>query len=297
MRITIEQTGQVIGLDLLATAFFRTDLIPIPVNLELTVKLNDELEKSLKEGTVLLVGNDDIRVTIVKVTNLNTQIVVDNKRFKALSLIAVLSGCESMLDPLSKAVVLENTNFAGAYRASGCKLKFNKDIPLSRFVCAYGSLSTLEVANCLQEESAMVFFDKGRLSVQRLEQFFNQEPVLTLDNSAVAWVNNPKIEQHKVASFVSVGEDGAIVQGAVKSKASVRYYPEADARTLKNLSKVLVTRGTATRTMDMSISAGDIFLIDNKKYVVLTAVHCFKSGALGGGTAHASRFWLATMSN
>ncbi|MGK7251034.1 hypothetical protein ACSNOU_18440 [Acinetobacter oleivorans] len=297
MRITIEHTGQVIGFDHLASVFFRTDLTPIPVNLELTVKLNDTLEQSLKEGTVLLVGNEDVRVTIIKVMNLNTQIVVDDKRFKAISLIAVLSGCESMIDPLNKAVVLEGTNFAGAYRASGCKLKFSKDIPLTRFVCAYGSLSTIEVANCLQEESAMLFFDKGKLSVQRLEQFFNQEPVLTLDNSAIAWINNPKVEQHKVAAFVSVGEDGAIVQGANKPNSPVRYYPDTDARRLKNLSKVLVTRGTATRSMDMNINAGDIFLINDIKYVVLTAVHHFKSGALGGATANASRYWLATMSN
>lgn len=297
MRITIESTGQVIGMDQLSSATLWTDLIPIPVLLEITVKLNDDLESALKEGAVLLVGDGNISVTIVKVKRLNTQIVIDDKRFKAMSVIAVLSGCEAMIDPLKKAVILSGTNFAGAYRASGCKLKFNKDIPLLRFVSACGSLVTIEVATCLQEEAAAIFYEKGRLNVQRLDQFFAQDPVLTLDNSAVAWVSSSKIEQQKVASFVSVGEDGTMVSGNQKPNSKTKYYPDADARQLKNLNKVLVTRGIATRTMDMNISAGDIFLVGDVKYVVLTAAHHFKSGALGGGMANASRYWLATLSN
>lgn len=297
MRIVIENTGQVIGMDHLASATLRTDLIPIPVTLEMSVKLNDELKNELKEGAVLLVGDSNISVTVVQVRRLNTQMVIDDKRFQALSLIAVLTGCENMIDPLKKAVALGDTSFAGAYRACGCKLKFNKDIPLLRFVSAYGSLCTEEIATCLQEESAVIFYEKGKLNAQRLDQFFKQDPVLTLDNSAVAWVNSGKIEQQKVASFVSVGEDGAVVSGNQKPESKTKYYPDADARRLKNLNKILVTRGTATRTMDMNISAGDIFLVDNIKYVVLTAVHHFKSGALGGGMANASRYWLATLSN
>lgn len=297
MQITIEKTGQVIGMDHLASATLWTDLIPIPVLFEMSVKLNDELEKELIEGAVLLVGESNISVTVVQTKRLNTQMVIDDKRFKALSLIAVLTGCENMMDPLKNAVALDDTSFSGAYRACGCKLKFNKDIPLLRFVSAYGSLCTEEIATSLQEESAVIFYEKGKLNAQRLDQFFQQDPVLTLDNSAVAWMNSGKIEQQKVASFVSVGEDGTVISGNQKPENKTRYYPDADARRLKNLNKILVTRGTATRTMDMTISAGDIFLIDNIKYVVLTTAHHFKSGALGGGMANASRYWLATLSN
>lgn len=297
MRIAIEKTGTVIPMNKLGISTFRTDLTPIPANLEITVKLDDELEKQLVNKAVLLVGDDEIRMTIVKVMGMNTQIVLDDKRVKIVSVIAVLSGCEALIDPLNKAVILNGTNFAEAYRASGSKLKFNKDIPLLRFVSAYGSVPTVEIANCLLEESAMVYLDGLKLSVKRLAAFFDQEPVMTLDNGSVAWINNPTIEKHKIPTFVSVGEDGAMVQGNKKEKTPTKYYPDADARRLKNLNTILVTRGSATRTMDMSVTAGDVFLIDDVKYLVLTAAHLFKSGALGGGTVSASRFWLATLSN
>ena len=296
MRIAIEETGVVIPMDKLAISTFRTDLTPIPANLELTVKLDDELEKQLVNQAVLLVGNDEIRMTIVKVMGVNTQIVLDDKRVKIVSIIAVLSGCEALIDPLKKAVILSGTNFAEAYRSSGSKLKFNKDIPLLRFVSAYGSMPTAEIANCLLEESAMVCLDGSKLSVKRLPAFFDQEPVMTLDNGSVAWVNNPTVENHHIPTFVSVGEDGAVIHGNRKDKTPTKYYPDADARRLKNLNTILVTRGSATRTMDMNVVAGDVFLIDDEKYLVLTAAHFFKSGAMGGGTASASRYWLATLS-
>lgn len=297
MRIVIESTGQSIPMDKLASATFRTDLTPIPANLEMTVKLDGELESQLIDNAVLLVGDDEIRMTIVKVLGMNTQIVVDDKRIKIVSIIAVLAGCESLIDPLNKAVILNGTTFASAYRASGCKLKFNKDIPLLKFVSAYGSIPTIEVAGCLQEESAMIYFDKGKLSVQRLTAFFAQEPVLMLDNGSVAWIKNPKVEQQKVPTFVSVGEDGAMVQGNQKPNTPTEYYPDADARRLKNLNTVLITRGSVTRTMNLTLCAGDVFLIDDVKYLVLTAAHLFKSGALGGGSVSASRYWLATLSS
>lgn len=297
MRIVIEETGAVIPMDKLAISTFRTDLTPIPANIELTVKLDDELEKQIKNKAVLLVGNDETRMTIVKVMGMNTQIVVDDKRVKIVSVIAVLSGCESLIDPLGTAVILSGTNFAEAYRACGSKLKFNKDIPLLRFVSSFGSIPTTEIANCLLEESAMVYLDGSKLSVKRLSAFFDQEPVMILDNGSVAWVNNPTVEARQIPTFVSVGEDGAIVQGNKKDKTPTKYYPDADARRLKNLNNILVTRGSATRTMDMNINAGDIFLVDETKYLVLTAAHHFKSGALGGGTASASRYWLAKLSN
>ncbi len=297
MRILIEKTGAAIPMDKLANSTFRTDLTPIPANLELAVKLDDELEKQLQEKAVLLVGEQEVRMTIVKVMNMNTQIVLDDKRVKVAAIIAVLDGCETLIDPLKKAVILSGTSFASAYRACGCKLKFSKDIPLAKFISAYGSLPTVEVATCLQEESAMVFYDKGKLSAQRLGQFFAQEPVLKLDNGAIAWINNPKVEQHKVPTFVSVGEDGAVVQGAQREGKPGKYYPDADARQLKNLNSILITRGTATRTMNMTIAAGDIIQVDETKYLVLTAAHVFKSGALGGASASVSRFWLATLSS
>lgn len=297
MRVVIEKTGQIIGFDKLANNTLRTDLIPVPVSLELVVKADKELQAQLVEGAVLQVGDDQIRLTIIKVLHANTQTIIDDSRFKAIAIIAVLAGCESLIDPLSKAVILSDASFASAYRACGCKLKFNKDIPISGFASAYGSIPTTEIATCLQEESAVIQFDGKKLNALRLQELFTKDPVMTLDDSAVSWITNTKVEQKQNPNYISVGEDGKAVEGVKKSNAPAKYYANADARQLKNLTRVLVTRGTATRTIDLSVYAGDIVLVKDKKYVVLTAAHTFSTGALGGGSVAASRFWLASLSN
>lgn len=297
MRIVIEETGQVIGFDQLAKVNFRTDLIPVPVNLEMVVKADAELEKRLKENAVVQVGDDQIRLTIIKVLHANTQTVIEDKRFKAIAIIAVLAGCETLIDPLSKAVILSGASFASAYRACGCKLTFNKDIPISSFASAYGSIPTIEIATCLQEESAVIQFDGKKLNAHRLSELLNKEPVMLLDNSAISWINNTKVEQRQNPNYISVGEDGKTVEGVKKSNAPAKYYADTDARRLKNLTKVLITRGTVTRTMDLSVFAGDVVQVDDTKYLVLTASHLFNTGALGGGNAAASRFWLASLSS
>lgn len=296
MRIVIEATGQIIGLDKMITCIFRTDLIPVPANLEVTFKHDNELEKQIKENAVLQIGDDQIRLKIVKVTPVNTQTIIDDKRFKAIACIAVLAGCESLVDPLNKAVILSGTSIGSAYRACGCKLKFDKDIPISGFASAYGSIPTVEIATCLQEEAAVIQFDGKHLNALRLQELFNHEPVKLLDDSAISWINNSKVEQMQNPTFISIGEDGKRVEGIKRYNAPAKYYADTDARRLKNLTRVLVTRGVATRMIDLSVFAGDIFLINNKKYVVLTAAHLFSTGALGGGSTAASRFWLASMS-
>lgn len=297
MRVIIEATGDVISLSKLANVTLRTDLIPVPANLEMVFKVDKELQKQIVEGAIIQVGDDQIRLTIIKVLHANTQTIIDDERFKAISVIAVLTGCESLIDPLSKAVILSGTSFASAYRACGCKLKFDKDIPISGFASAYGSIPTVEIATCLQEESAVIQFDGKKLNALRLQELMRKEPVMLLDDSAVCWINNPKVEQKQNPSYISVGEDGKTVQGIKKSNAPAQYYANADARQLKNLTKVLVTRGTVTRTIDLSVFAGDVVQVGDKKYIVLTATHVFSTGALGGGSVAASRFWLASLSS
>jgi hypothetical protein len=298
MRVVIEESGRIIPMNHLASCTLRTDLTPVPANFEMTVfKPDEETMNELKDGKTLIVGSNSLRMEIVKVLTLNTQIIVEDRRINAVSIIAVLAGCSSMIKPLGNAVIKDETNFAEAYRACGCKLKFSNDIPLLNFISAYGAIPTTEVANCLQRESAAIHLDLSKLSVKRLRKFFDQDPVLTLDPGAVAWINNPLIERQEALSYASTAEDGAIIQGNQSADTPIKYIANTDARCLKNMNEILITRGTATRPLNMDINAGDIFLINNVKHVVLTAAHVFKSGALGGGSVHASRYWLATMSS
>lgn len=295
MRVVIEKSGKVIGLDKIASSILRTDLTPVPVSFEFTVKLDEELKNQLVKGAVLLVSDNEVSLTIVKKIELNTQMVLDDQRVSIASFIAVLTGCESLIDPLENAIILSDTSFAQAYRAAGCRLKFDKDIPLSAYIAPFGSWATKALAAYFQEEAALPFFKNGRMNVQRISKFFEAEATL-IDASAVAWISNPTVENKVLSNYVSVAEDGAMVQGTSSNKTS-HYYPDADARILKNLNTVLVTRGTVTRSIDTSINAGDIFLINDKKYIVLTAAHQFNSGALGGGTNQASRYWICEVNH
>ncbi|KNX84011.1 hypothetical protein RR25_19875, partial [Acinetobacter baumannii] len=68
-----------------------------------------------------------------------------------------------------------------------------------------------------------------------------------------------------------------------------------DARQVKNLEKVLIMRGTIIRPLNLNWNAGDIFEIDSKKYVVLTAAHHIDTGAIGGSMGTSSKFWIANL--
>lgn len=54
-------------------------------------------------------------------------------------------------------------------------------------------------------------------------------------------------------------------------------------------------RGTIIRPLNLNWNAGDIFEIDSKKYVVLTAAHHIDTGAIGGSMGTSSKFWIANL--
>ncbi len=296
MLIQIAKNGQSIGMQNIIAATLRTDLIPVPVTLEATIKVENDIKDLIYNGAVLLVSDQHIPVTIVKLNEIRTQTIQDDTRLKYFSIIAVLQGCESLIDPQSKLISLEDSSFAAVYKACGCKVPVGNNISLMKFSSPYGVFATYEIAKRLQEEAAVIVYRDKKLNIMRLQQLFKQEPVTMLDSGAVSWIDNPKIEQREVPSFVSVSEDGQIIEDSLKNNAPGYYYPGLDARRLKNLRTVLVTRGMITRALSMNLNAGDIVLINDTKYIILTAAHHFESGAVGGATAHATVLWLATLS-
>ena len=52
---------------------------------------------------------------------------------------------------------------------------------------------------------------------------------------------------------------------------------------------------TIIRPLNLNWNAGDIFEIDSKKYVVLTAAHHIDTGAIGGSMGTSSKFWIANL--
>ncbi|HGW3984092.1 hypothetical protein ACRS5A_18770 [Acinetobacter baumannii] len=292
MRIVLSNST-VISMNRLVTAVIRSDCLPVPLTIEFQVILNDELIEQLKEGNLIYISENYQEMKIIKAVVNKTSIVQGDERVTIGSFIAILSGCEKLINPAPKAIFLENTSIGGALRAAGIKVHIYEDVPLLKFFIPFGETPTYLIGRALGEEAAAMFLFEGKIAIRRLSNITQAEPKLKLDVSAVNWVNNPNEVLHSIPSYVTVNEDGKTLEGEIKPGQSARFHPSLDARRLKNLSTALVVKGTAQRSLSPTINAGDIIQVENEKYVVLTAAHRFDSGALGDATVAASKFWLA----
>lgn len=287
--------GSLIPASDLVSATMRTDLIPVPVSLEIVAQRTAKLEAALSEGKRLLLGTDAIPMVIVKRQVLKTQIIHDADTLGAIAVVAVLAGCESLIKPTPKAVILSGTSLAAAYRACGGRSPFGTDIPLPEFVCLKGGLPTAEIARRLQEEGAVIRFRHGKVHGVRLPELFSGQPVATFDPSAVQWEDNDVVLNRQVVSVVSLSSDGVTIHGDPSGVRPVVYRGGLDSRRAMNMERVLVTRGRMFRPSDDRLQAGELVQVGNRRLVVLTAAHRIDTGALGGSSAMATKVWLAEL--
>lgn len=290
MNIQLED-GSSIGGGNLISAIYRTDLVPVPVTLELVVKADDRLHDLLLVDKTLTTPKG-VSLTIVKSQVINEQSIKAGKRIAALHVIAVLSGCEALLGVTKKAVSLTNTSFNEVYRALGAKVRIKRDIKLASFVCLKGQMPTVAIAKALQKESAVICHSEQGLSVIRLNELMNGAATL-FDKSAVQWIDHPNAIRHGNINYLSIDDNGSDILGTARAERSIEYYPRADNRELQNLRRILITKATITRQLDDRLDAGKLVVVDNKTLVILTGAHRFESGALGGPAVMATKAWLA----
>lgn len=290
MNIQLED-GNPIGGGNLISAIYRTDLVPVPVTLELVVKADDRLHELLLVDKTLATPKG-VSLTIVKSQVINEQSIKAGKRIAALHVIAVLSGCEALLGITKKAVSLENTSFNEVYRALGAKVRIKRDIKLASFVCLKGQMPTVAIAKALQKESAVICHSEQGLSVIRLNELMNGASTL-FDKSAVQWIDHPNAIRHGNTNYLSIDDNGSDILGTARAERSIEYYPRADNRELQNLRRILITKATITRQLDDRLDAGKLVAVDDKTLVILTGAHRFESGALGGPAVMATKAWLA----
>ena len=209
MQIVIAATNKLISASELMLATLRTDLVPVPLSFEFSVKATPELEAQLKVGAEILVGNINQPLEIVLVQPIKSQTIKDDRRIGAISCIAVLSGCKKLLTHAERAAILEQTSFNSAIRACGTRnIRLGDDLPLPEFICLKGSLPTARLALYLQQEAAVICFRNNKLCVLKLDAIFKQEPVMKLDSSEVHWLSSDQREKLQKSSYVSVEQDG-----------------------------------------------------------------------------------------
>lgn len=290
MNIQLED-GSNVGGGNLVSAIYRTDLVPVPVTLEMVVKADDRLRELLVFGKPLLTPKG-VPLVIVKSQVINEQSIKAGKRIAAIHVIAVMAGCEALLGVTSKAVYLENTSFNEVYRALGAKVRIKRDIKLAKFICLKGQLPTKPLALALQREAVVIANTEQGLSIIRLNELMAGEPIM-FDKSAVQWTDNPNAIRHGNINYLSIDDNGSDIIGEIRAERSIQYYPRADNRELQNLRRILITKATMTRQLDERLDATQLIEVDGRRLVVLTAAHSYESGALGGRVVTATKAWLA----
>lgn len=294
MRIVIAATGQmIVGSDLLS-ATLRLDCVPVPATLELTTQSTPELDAALVVGVELLVGNPSISITLVKAQPIKSQMVKDGRRIGGIACVGVLSGCQRLIEPVSKAIILSDTSVLGAMRACGMRMASSDDIALSKFVCLKGQIPTVEIAKRLQQEAAVIRLKNGKLAAVKIDALLKSESVTKYDPSAVAWIENPAVQNLNTASFVSVAADGSAVGGGASNRP-LSYMPQMDSRQLRNMEKVLIHKGSIMRPLSLEVVAGDALRVGDRVLVALTVAHRVDTGALGGNSVAATKIWLSSL--
>lgn len=290
MNIQLEDGSHING-ERLISAIYRTDLVPVPVTIELVVRADEALHKLLAINAMLFMPNG-VQLTIVKSQVINQQGVKAGRRVAAIHVIAVLAGCQSLIGVAKRAVCLENTSFNEIYRALGAKVRIQQDIKISRFICLKGQMPTTAIAAALQREAAVFCHKDNGVMVVGLNELFNGTATL-FDKSAVQWVENPNAVRRSNINYLSIDDNGSDIIGQTHSERSIGYYPRANTRELQNLQRVLITKATITRQLDSRLNAGELIQVDDQRLVTLTAAHRHDTGAAGGNSVMATQAWLA----
>lgn len=294
MKIAIEKTGVVFSSDELISATIRYDLVPVPVTMELKT-LGNEITKSLEVGDKLIVLDDNTELTIIKKHIQDTDLLQGMRLLSIVSFVAVLSGCENLMQATDRAILLQSTTMAGAYRACGVSLPFDKDVPLTEFEVFFGKTPSFEIARRCCEEASVICYQNKKLNAIRLKELFNSEPKSEFAPNLVQYHNNQQLQEVLTTQYITINPDGSTVEESLNGAKTASFYPNMDTRRLKNLRTVLVHKATITRHLSPQFVAGDVFTIGDEKYVVLTAVHYLATGSMGGEAGAVSRFWLSQL--
>jgi hypothetical protein len=293
MRVILSN-GNSIATDRFISGVLRYDCTPIPATLEFQVKLTEEMDAQLQENSVIRIGDNYLELIIVKRVITNSGVIKDDENIILGAYIAVINGSEALIKPTKRAVFLENASIGSAMRANGNKLKVIDDVPLVNYFCALGATPTYEIARKCAEEACVIYCNtNGKIIVMRLSQIMNQEPKAEFSKESIQWVQNQQKLNQVIPTYQTVNADGTTVEGSLSDGSTTAYYPNLDARRVKNLSTVLVVRGTMIQNYSPNFIAGDVVLIDSKKYVILTVAHRFDTGIMGSPSVSASKFWLA----
>jgi len=238
MKITLSN-GRILRGDLLISAVLRRDLAPIPVTLEADIASDESIETQLIPGQNIQCGTDTLHIIYCKRLTLPQSQGTHQRT--VLRITALLAQCHPLAFVSKRAIIKENTLLSTIYRACGAQLKpIHGDRAVPRFSCLVGQVPTFALARVLQESGLCAFWQEGHLHFQRLPDFLNKEPVLTLPDTVGQDLQSGFLEHHSSAHYFSLDQQGQIINNALLHSRPYHFSPFTDSQVLRNLSNPLI---------------------------------------------------------
>jgi hypothetical protein len=298
VEITLSN-GDLIRGDMIVSAVLRTDLVPVPVTLECTVRYTKELEPLLKEGAIVQAGfgAPELRIVWSSPDRGTLGKEQGGRALGSITFVALLDACADIAFRRSKAIIKENASLGAIYRACGARVVIDSDFPVERFSCFAGGVPSYHIAVALQEQAGALVWksEAKKLKFVRMPDLFTGDPAVTMAGDDTEQIKSGFMERHEVPWFYSTGPDGAVVHGNRQKTRAAQFTPLKSTATLNNMTRALVHSRTMAGRLDMQLNAGDLIDVAGVRQVVVTAAHAIENGTDGSGVETYSRFWLATL--
>lgn len=295
MIIFLSNGSQLRG-DLILSARLRSDAVPVPATLEVTVKTGEEdLEKQLKQGQKLKLANED-EFSIIKSERIIDNVAQGIRERRAVRVTALLDKVAQIAFIRKNAIIKEGTSLTEVYRAAGASISgIENDISIKRFSCFIGDTPSFHIAKAIHEAGGLVRWKNKKLQFFRLSDLKNQKAVKQLADITPIDVEAGYLERFEVPSYYSIDENAAFVSGDTSKERRVNFAPHQDSGHLFNMTKCLIQKQQVKIMFDQRICAGDLIeLTESKKYTVITAAHVYElgEGDTGSELKTYTKLWL-----
>lgn len=276
MNVSIPPGAPPLRGDIVLSAILRSDIVPIPESIEVTVRWDVDLLQLIKEGKLVKAGRNDSLYKIVKVAYTDeAQGQQAARPYGNITFIALIDNCQKIGVRRDSAVYKEGTTFASVYAACGSTAPIGKNVPLDIFGCLIGEYPSIPIARVLQEEQTTVFWDGHKLNFFRNGDLFSQKPLQIMATDTTEDIKTKFSEKHLIPSFYSTDKMGGIIWGEKKPTSNTRFICQTCPIQLRNLGHVLVNTKILKSYFAPQLHAGGIIKVVKKKFVIMTAVHTY----------------------
>lgn len=299
MNVYLTEDGEALRGDLVIEWIMRSALAPIPRTVEITIRNLDDMKEKLVEGAKLWTGREKLKYHIVKVEAPKPSAVIQgDSQLSAIKVTALLDMSHKVAYRQPRAIIKEDVRFSEVYRACGGTAPVRDDFVVRRFSCFRGMVPTFHLAQVLQEEAGVIVLRDKQLSFVRIKDLAKQKAVKQIaQTDSTDLITSEFLERHEIPSFFSIADDGSFVMGDETDDRASAYAPRTNARSLVNMTNVMVERRIVRANICQDVQAGDVIDITGQPFVVMTAVHCFRQGDQAQGqTESFSKMWVGSMS-